>query len=398
LWVLGLTGRGAQGRNLSETPPWQYGTGGETLPAEPVLAQARFDPERPRDGRSAPGWDGPLEREVWMPRLRDIAARLTAMAQRTFGANLLEPQVRAGVLALARSANAKLDDIERIYRKFDDFKVPVLPTEVGREFSRWGRGVREGGITLRDGIPQIARWMTIIEGPLAQMDPGAALAMLGRLQTRFAEFNTGGWPSGRAQGDFSPVTKLQFLKDVLAAQRGARAKIADLFEQAGRELWCAQYGVAQSQSLQANRGTAAGALGFSAGAGALPVSPGGVGTGAGLSSGQPPGGEPGAVGEEEFDWPEPDEVPEDAPEATEDDGEDGYVPGSLVPPPTVPPVHPPIPVPPPPEPVATAAAESAAGGITLGTGLVVGGTVAIGAGLIAYGAYLRAASRVPGAA
>lgn len=206
------------------------GLGYREPPSAPAL--------QPGQGRNAPSWDGPEERDEFMPLLASAANEIIDSKNR------IDPRARDAVVALARMALGKLDEIERIYERYDNFFIPTNKDARRSAFSRWGRGVERGPITLRDSLREILQWS----------EPWAALKKSDRERQFYNLIDRFG-----TDGTDILVVGTPTLSDYHLAMRQIRdrdrKKIHALFNEAVRAIWCAQYGVAQSESYRANMAT-----------------------------------------------------------------------------------------------------------------------------------------------
>jgi len=192
----------------------------------------------PGAGRDAPSWDGPEERERYMPMLVAMAETLKTEAPG------LDERVAPGVTALANYALERLDRIERIYERYDNFEIPTRKEGRDSPFSRWGKGATRGPITLRDSLPQILTWSE----PFYKLMPSQQNFML---QDLLDKLGSDGIDTAVVIGEATPQKWQAALRQVRDRDR---ALIHRLFNEAAQALWCAQFGVAQSESYEANRG------------------------------------------------------------------------------------------------------------------------------------------------
>lgn len=190
-------------------------------------------------GRNAPSWDGPEERDELVPFLASAANEIID------NKNRLDPRARDAVVALANMALQKLDQIKRIYERYDSFVIPTNKDARGSAFARWGRGAKVGPITLRDSLREILQWS----------EPWIALKKSDRerqFRNLLDRFGTEGTEDLLVLGSPSLADYQSAMRQI---RERDRAKIHTLFNEAVRAIWCAQYGVAQSQSYRANLAT-----------------------------------------------------------------------------------------------------------------------------------------------
>ncbi len=238
--------------NVVEVPPlvpdndfgrWLQGSAG--VFATLTTAEGRT-PETPQASSNAiVGWEKDQEKEERDRLAEEAEGMIEAVDQ-----GEIHPSAAPEVRQLAMSALEDLEKVNGYYEAWSGSLVPARPSD--SEFSFYKRLGGYGPIGLDQEWIQIQTWMVDPEEPLGGGGrPSEHENVAALLFSTFAELldgETGGW-----WGPGHTPTARQLRDAMIAAREKTRQKIRTLLRTAYEKIWCAEYGVAQSESFYANK-------------------------------------------------------------------------------------------------------------------------------------------------
>lgn len=200
------------------------------------------------DDKARVGWNTVEEQELWA-ELAEQAAEMQSQAAN----NQLHEAANEGVSRLSLQALKELDRIGKTYQKWDDARIAAAPSDSPFSFYKQGDGF--GPLPLSESRNWIAAWARSVPDDSSSY------------YTSFANLLDG--ERGEWNGLGEP-TAADFWSALLAARARDRDRIRDWYRAALQMLWCAEYGVAQSESYFLNGGKP-GTPGFGIQAGEAPA-------------------------------------------------------------------------------------------------------------------------------
>jgi hypothetical protein len=196
------------------------------------------------DDKVRVGWNTAEEQELWA-ELAEQAGEMQSLAAN----NQLHEAAKEGVTRLSLQALKELDRIGKTYKKWDDARIAAAPSDSPFSFYKQGDGF--GPLPLSESRNWVAAWARTVP------DDSSAY------YTSFANLLDG------ERGDWNGLGEpdaADFWSALLAARARDRDRIRDWYRAALQMLWCAEYGVAQSESYFLNGGPkGGGGLGIQAG-------------------------------------------------------------------------------------------------------------------------------------
>jgi len=184
------------------------------------------------DGKSRPGWGTTSEVDLF----EELAERAEEMAKLAADGQL-HGDSTARVEALTNAAAHKLGQVESIYAMWEGARIKAKKSSSSFSFYKQMDGVGPMRLTeSRNWIVSFADLDSVNDHAAEYFTAFAALL----------QGQKGGWQLGEPEGQ-------NFWKALTESRDISRNNIRQLLRAAMRELWCAEYAVAESESYQQNK-------------------------------------------------------------------------------------------------------------------------------------------------